>query len=226
MARRKKDAATGNGGLVPFDDGNDAALVGFDADWLNEMQGFAREETATAGSGGGWPFISLRGAVFTFNDQTMSELPPVIILGAAKENTYYSQDFDAEKAQSPDCFAIGMTADGRAIPDEMMAPPDHLASKESTQCRGCWANAFRSARKGRGKACGNRVKLAVIPADNLDPDVLANVEGARIRVPVTSINNKVHLETGPNGVEKWLSWSDFTRQVAAKKLNLFAVIAR
>jgi hypothetical protein len=71
-----------------------------------------------------------------------------------------------------------------------MAPPADLESKESDSCATCWANAFGTAERGKGKACKNNVRLVVLPTIGEVEDIdFAKVAGARISVPPTSLKN-------------------------------------
>lgn len=133
---------------------------------------------ATAGiSSGGWAFLSTRGGQFTLSKKPLGDVLKLIVLGGIRENVYYEGDYDPENPSPPTCFALGYEA-------AEMAPT--IAEPQAPKCSACWANAWGSG-KGRGKACKNVMRLAVIPGDNLDPEVLAKITGARMRLPVTSV---------------------------------------
>jgi hypothetical protein len=101
------------------------------------------------------------------------------------ENSYYDEEYDGDSSQPPLCFAIGKVGQG----DEELAPPADLEGLQSDVCSGCRHNEFGSAPRGRGKACRNSLRVAMIPADDLDPAVLRDVSGAKLRVPPTSLVN-------------------------------------
>lgn len=81
-----------------------------------------------------------------------------VILDFVAANFYYPTVFDRNNIIPPDCFAIGLEPAG-------LVPSDNSPDKQCESCAGCWANQFKSASNGRGKACSNTRLLAVIPMD-------------------------------------------------------------
>lgn len=81
-----------------------------------------------------------------------------VIVDFVAANFYYSKQFDRNNIIPPDCFAIGLEPAG-------LTPSDNSPDKQNEACAGCWANQFKSAPNGRGKACGNARLLAVLPLD-------------------------------------------------------------
>lgn len=88
-----------------------------------------------------------------------------VVVDFVAANFYYASDFDRQNIVPPDCFAIGMEPAG-------LTPSDNSPDKQCAACAGCWANQFKSAKNGRGKACSNTRLLAVIP---LDADADSNI---------------------------------------------------
>jgi hypothetical protein len=175
------------------------------AEWRDRMAGAVSEASATAsGSGSGWPYISLKSGIMRLNDEQV-ELPlEVILLGAISENTMYEGKYDPDNPNRPTCFALGFDP-------KTLAPPAELKSKQADDCADCWANAFGSDPDGgKGKACGNRVRLVLLPADRLEDGVLADIEGARLRVPVTSVSGRI---PATNDGEVWLSYSAYVNKI-------------
>lgn len=166
MARKKEAAAPS---MLP-------ALSG--EDWEKEL--IEHAEDATAYGGGGVSYISTKGGKLTYNGQVLKQPIDVVILDVVRENSFFKGDFDPDSPVPPDCFAVGRD-------EESLAPPAELKTKESDTCASCWANAFGSAEKGRGKACKNTLRLGILPADNPKPTVLSEAEPALIRVPPTSL---------------------------------------
>ena len=160
------------------------------AEWKQRLAKYAQRDAATATGAGGWGYIGTKNGVFKFNDTNLEELPPMLILGASFENAFYEGAFDPDNPSSPKCFAL-------AREEKLLAPPESLGDKRQSlqsdpaadTCAGCWANSFGSAVQGRGKACKNIRRLALLPADRLDARALQEVEGAMLRLPVTSIKN-------------------------------------
>lgn len=82
----------------------------------------------------------------------------VVIVDFVYFNTYYEGAFDSQNIVPPGCFAISPEQKG-------MAPSANAPDCQSDcgTCQGCWANEFGSS--GKGKACQNRVLMAILPTD-------------------------------------------------------------
>lgn len=126
-------------------------------------------------------YISFRGGVMSFMDEPMpNNEAEFIIIGAAGEHSYYDTKFDPDNITPPVCFAVfGM--------DEDAAPHDDVPEdqRQAKTCHECWAHKFKSADNGRGRACGVRRRLLVVPADKLDD--LDNADVAVMKIPPTSV---------------------------------------
>lgn len=164
------------------------------AKWDEELARLAEINANMEKSSVGGQFFGLRGGQLTFGD---SPLPnnemAVIIIDSVLENVYYEDDYDPDNPASPTCFAFGRD-------EKTMAP--HLivtdaGQSQHDQCDGCPMNEFGSAERGRGKACRNARRLALIPAGTLarngeldfidDPDHYKTADVAYLKVPPTSI---------------------------------------
>lgn len=139
-------------------------VVDFNAK-LAEMA--AKSSTLTNSTGGG-KFFSTSAGVLKFDD---SPLPgnqmAVIVIGHCLENVYYEGDYDPQAISPPTCFAFCKDPDlinEFGPPDDM----DEAFEAQNDTCKGCWANEFGSAAKGKGKACSNRRRLALLPAGTYD----------------------------------------------------------
>jgi len=118
------------------------------------------EESTQTGS-----FFSMKSGVLSFND---SPLPnnemAVVILDSRLENVFYEGEYDADTPQSPVCFAFGL--------DEKTMGPHPIVveagKQQHDQCAGCPQNEWGSAERGRGKACRNTRRLAMIPAGKFE----------------------------------------------------------
>lgn len=91
------------------------------------------------------------------NGLEVDELECVIVEFVAA-NFYYDQDYDRNSIVPPACFAIGLEPAG-------LVPSANSPDVQCASCAGCWANQFKSAKTGRGKACSNTRLLAVLPLD-------------------------------------------------------------
>ena len=69
-----------------------------------------------------------------------------------------------------------------------MAPHEKAEDKQNATCADCKWNAFKSDDRGKGKACKNIRRLALIHADSLDsPQAVAKAQVAFLNIPVTSV---------------------------------------
>lgn len=108
-------------------------------------------------SEGGEPnAIKAQGQHFILPDgETKIPMPlKVVVLGFAYFNAYYKTKYVQGQASFPDCFAVG-----DHIPS--MQPSQNSPDAQHENCLTCPHNQFGSAENGRGKACGNRMNLAV-----------------------------------------------------------------
>jgi hypothetical protein len=71
-----------------------------------------------------------------------------------------------------------------------MAPHEASANKQSDACHDCPMNQWKTSMTGKGKACKNVLRLALISAGALDhPDKIMAEEVAWMKVSVTSVKN-------------------------------------
>ena len=91
------------------------------------------------------------------NGLEVDELECVVVDFAAA-NYWYDSQFDRNNIVPPKCFAIGLEPAG-------LTASDNSPHKQCESCAGCWANQFKSASNGRGKACSNTRLLCVLPVD-------------------------------------------------------------
>lgn len=147
--------------------------------WDEELAKHAKEAAQTEASAMGGSFISTRGGVFTFNG---GEVPggkmTVIVLDHVIEHHFYNTRYNPDAPSSPVCFAFAR-ADDDLKPHEQSAEPQH------DTCAGCPNNEFGTAETGRGKACANIRRLALLTEDGLEDIGAASI--AMLKVPVTSV---------------------------------------
>jgi hypothetical protein len=172
-------------------------IVSYDEAWAKQAQAAAEQAPATSGT-----FISTRGGILSFGDE---ELPGnqacVIILDMLREHTYYANKFDPDVAASPVCYAFGRAGEEMAPHHSMQADVTYF-QPQAEECKDCKWNEWGSADTGRGKACQNRERLALIPAGYYqpkkgsrdfdlelftDPKHFQSADTAFIRLPVTSV---------------------------------------
>jgi hypothetical protein len=177
--------------------------------WKARLAAAAQKELKAERVTSGIPTVSTRGGVLSIDGSPVKggELQ-VIVLAAVHVNTYYPDRFDPDNKQAPACYAFGdPEADD---PESEMVPHDEAEDAQASRCAECPMNIMGSADTGRGKACKNIRRLAVIDASEID-DGPAGVKDAEVRllnVPVTSVRN----------------WSRYTHTVAEElELPTFAV---
>jgi len=115
----------------------------------------------------------------------------VVILDSVLENVYYVEDFDPEAPSAPTCYAFGRD-------EKTIAPHGEVEKPQCASCVDCEWNKWASSARGRGKACRNRRRLAVIPAGTLDaagrftafnePEAYEAQQVVYLALPPTSIN--------------------------------------
>lgn len=133
--------------------------------WRDAMGTAAVAQAAIEQSSGGGKFFSIRAGVLKYDDIAMpGNQIACVILHGVYENLYYADKFDADSKTPPTCFAFWDDTHD----DEMQPHPDvdkeDCFERQSDVCDGCPMNEWGSADVGKGKACGNRRRLALIPA--------------------------------------------------------------
>lgn len=166
------------------------ALAKWDEELAKQAQVAAGMESGVSSG----QFFSLKSGVLSFGGAPMpgNEMA-VVILDAILENVYYEGKYAEGVANSPKCFAFGR--------DEAEMAPHEICDKadvaECENCAGCTKNLWGSADIGKGKACRNSRRLALIPAGTFDSqgrlDLIEDVahyqdaEVGYLRLPVTSV---------------------------------------
>jgi hypothetical protein len=141
------------------------ALTNYSEAWAKEAERYAEQEKLVGGT-----FLSTRGGKLAFGDE---DLPGnqvcCIILDAVFENTYYGAKFDPNNATAPICYAFGRDDPSTMAPHtSMQVAPDYFVP-QSYDCQSCPMNVYGTADTGKGKACQNRRRLALIPAGYYAP---------------------------------------------------------
>jgi len=192
------------------------------AKWDEELAKQAAIAAAVEESTATGQFFSLKSGVLSFNDNPMpgNEMA-VIVLDSILENVYYDGPFDPDNVQAPRCFSFGR--DEKTMePHKIVVEAGNSMCGASGGCAGCEMNEWGSADKGRGKACRNTRRLAMIPAGNFDAntgkfkaftdtDQFESSPIGFLKLPVTSVKG----------------YAAFVKQVAgALKRPPFGIFAR
>jgi hypothetical protein len=178
-------------------------------DWEAEMAAQAAQATEAEKLTGGGKFFSTKSGVLTFDDTPMpGNQMAVVILDSIAENVYYGSSYDPDNRAPPKCFAFSRDESGTLLSIEDMEPHSIVDKETDTferqadGCHSCPNNEWGSAETGRGKACGNRRRLAVIPAGSYvsqgkgkgyelelfdDEELFAKSDFAFVKLPVMSV---------------------------------------
>ena len=146
--------------------------------------------------------INTKGKVFTLPDGTVINKPlELIVLDYRFNNTYYQATWDGQSANRPDCYATGATNDA-------LAPSADVKDPVSEDCTTCPMNAWGSAANGRGgKACQNKVRLAVVTGD------------ADLTSPIFT------LDLTPTALKSFGSYMDNANKAGVLPINLLTEVS-
>lgn len=155
--------------------------MGVVKDYRQEMAEYAKDdgarEPAAAGNN-----ISIRGGEFTLGGEVVGDPMRVIVLDYVFENAFYDMKYDKDNPSPPACFAVSRN-------EKDMAPDESSPKPQAANCAECENNQFGTADVGKGKACKNQRRLALINADvkSVDEEYAASAEVAFIRLPPSSL---------------------------------------
>lgn len=138
-------------------------------DWQKEMEQQAELAAgAQRSAGGGGKFFSTQAGVLQYDGTPLpGNQMAVIVLADIMENSYYDGPFDPSTPASPKCFAFGHDEDEMEPHDAV--DKDEYFERQAEACAGCPMNEWGSADTGKGKACKNVMRLALIPAGQYKP---------------------------------------------------------
>lgn len=158
--------------------------------WKERMQAVVARTAAMETPKNG--FLSFKNGRISYDDTPVpGDKLDVIIVDFFLENTYYATKYVQGSTRSPECYAIGRV-------EEELKPHEECESPQGGDdggCSDCPHNEWGSDPEGgRGKACKNTRRIAMIPADVLkvgDAEaVVAAIKKSQVvmcKLPVTSI---------------------------------------
>lgn len=133
--------------------------------WEEQLARDAEIAAELERNAGGGSFFSVRGGMLTFNDMPVpNNTMGVVIVDGIFENVFYEGEFDPQQATPPTCFAFAREESSLAPHETVVA----LKQQQNDVCAGCKQNDWGTADKGRGKACRNTRRLALIPGGAFD----------------------------------------------------------
>lgn len=173
--------------------------------------------------------LSIKGGLFQLGDDILGDQLVVCVLQSIWENTYFQGKYQEGVPQAPVCYAYGRSVEEMAPHPSMQNHPDHFIP-QNMDCATCPKNEYGSADTGKGKACQNRERLALIPAGQYTPrpksrdfdlDLFdgSTTEGVAhfreadalvLKLPVTSVGN----------------WNEYVRKLAALGQPPYGVATR
>jgi hypothetical protein len=164
MAKKKASSETG--------------IVSWQDMMATEAKEVAKTERPSVGR------ISLQSGVMTYEGTPVPDNEMIcIVADVIEEQVYYDQPFEPGVVNPPACFAYGEPGSTMAAHE---AVPDRDWEKWGA-CAGCIMNQWRKPPK-KGKPCGNRRKLAILPGlDNVEDYKTAEI--AVLSLPVMSVKN-------------------------------------
>lgn len=130
--------------------------------------------------------IGVKAGVLTYNGNPVAgNKLECIIVASTHANLYYDKKFDSNNPSNPVCYAYCNDPE-----EEDPAPHPKSSKPQAERCADCWANKWGSDPEGgRGKACKNSRRLAILPAGVEVGDV-QNAEVAVLTLPVMSVSKK------------------------------------
>lgn len=140
--------------------------------------------------GSGGTFISLRGGRMQYNGADVpGNKMNVVVLDHILEYTFYLDGFDPDNPQPPDAYALGRDENTLRWHENSIKELDGEPIAGAL-CKDSSINQWGSAEKGKGKACKNQRRLALIPADDATSvEAVEESQPAFLRIPVTSVKN-------------------------------------
>lgn len=198
------------------------------ANYDEELAALAGQSATLTDSGGGGKFFSTRAGVLQFDDTPLPGNQVCAIVAAwCLENVFYEGAFDADNRTPPTCFAFCKNPDEK---DEMgpheKVYEDDAFEAQSEACSDCPKNEWGSAETGRGKACSNRRRLAILPAGTYTS------AGRNGGYELELIEDEEHFRTADAGflkipVMSGKGFDNYVKDVAEQfKRPLFAVYTR
>ena len=175
------------------------ALVNYDEEYAKQAARYAEQEQLAGGT-----FLSIKGGTLTLGEETLpGNQACVIILDAVLENTFYGSRYVEGNVNPPVCYAFAR-GDEPLAPHHSMQTDLNYFQPQSNDCASCQWNQYGSADVGKGKACQNRRRLAILPAGFYtprrgsrdfdleyfnDPKHYAKADVFFIKLPVLSVKN-------------------------------------
>lgn len=138
----------------------------------------AELESARIKAAGG-NILSFKDGTFSYKGASLGNELSCVILGFSFENRWYGEDFNPASPVPPACFAL-------SVEEDDMKPHEDAPEKQSNTCAECDLNQWGSSKRGTGKACSNRIRIALVHADDISENLSA-AEIVVLNIPPTSL---------------------------------------
>ena len=187
MAQRTKEEVRGRGETA-------IAHPRVEEDWEKKLREQARGDKAKFVSG--VPRISVdvdKGGNLTFVADGNEIGQEVVVAGieVAWSKQYYAQLYQKGQSATPDCYALG--AEEKGLFAHVNSPDKQNLQQDGTSpCDGCQHNRFGTARVGKGKACSDKPRLAVVlfhDVEGKDEKAVRKANVYQLDIPSASIRN-------------------------------------
>lgn len=152
--------------------------------WEDKLAAYATEAAAEEQVFGG-KFLSLKAGRLTLDKVPCAQNKlDVIVIASTTEYALYEGKYDPNNPQPPVCYAFGKD-------EQTMAPHEKSVKPQHENCFHCPKNQWGSDPEGgKGKACKNTRRLALLPADVVNnPEGIADAEEIYLKLPVMSVKN-------------------------------------
>jgi hypothetical protein len=150
--------------------------------YKEKLAALAQKSKAIASSMDSGEWITMRGGKFKYQGNPIKgNTFDAVVVDYCLENALYEGKFEPDSPKSPICFAFGLDA-------KTMVPSPASEKKQCESCLECEHNKFGTAETGRGKACKNINRLALMHVDSLKngTDGIMGAVMPKMKLPVTS----------------------------------------
>lgn len=140
-------------------------------------------------------WISTSATGFVFGENELGLELDVVIVDFAYFNSFFGfgNVYDPDNITPPECMALSETS-------EDMLPHELIKQPQADACADCELNKFGSAEKGKGKACKNYIRIAVVHVDDLQGGSMPKLH--YIKLPPTAITPFAELLGEINSIFK------------------------
>jgi hypothetical protein len=166
--------------------------------WEEQLAAMAQAEAKTEKVGNN--FFSFKGGKIAFMGEDLGNSMDVVVMGSIYDRAFYPGIYG--EAKTPVCYSYSRDGIG-------MTPHADVKDQQAESCDACPQNQFGSAKVGKGKACREYRRIALISAANLQAEEVSDAIVGIAKIPPTSSKN----------------YSEYVRKVAEKHNRpLWAVI--